>query len=221
MSEDISGKTVVITGAGNGIGRALALGFLADGAKVVAADVNEAGLADAARAGAVSVVADVTDPAAVQAMIDTAMTETGAVHVLFNNAGVAGGGRIDAADQQALAATAFQQGHRLLQPGAGAAGEGDDAVGYVGLGGGGGVLHAGSEGEQTRAPDHQGDDQHGDGGREAGREREPGPDPRPQGGDGDRDGAAAAIRGHAALTRRPRRSLRVVRGRIPGGNHDR
>ena len=104
MTEDTAGKTVVITGAASGIGRALALGFLADGAKVVAADIAEAGLVDAAKAGAETVVTDVTDAAAVQRLIDQAVRLTGGVHVLFNNAGVAGGGRIEA-----MAPGAFEQ----------------------------------------------------------------------------------------------------------------
>ena len=46
LNGQIVGRTVVITGAASGIGRALALGFLADGAKVVASDIVESGLTD-------------------------------------------------------------------------------------------------------------------------------------------------------------------------------
>ena len=91
----IAGRTVVITGAASGIGRALAFGFLADGAKVIAADVNEAGLADVVAAGATPARVDVTVEADVQHMIRHAVETTGRVDVLFNNAGIGGASRIE------------------------------------------------------------------------------------------------------------------------------
>ena len=54
MSE-IAGRSIIITGAASGLGRAWALGFLRDGAHVVAADVNEAGLAEVAGDGTIAV----------------------------------------------------------------------------------------------------------------------------------------------------------------------
>ena len=87
---EIAGRTVVITGAASGIGRALALGFLADGAKVVAADIAEAGLIEIAAAGGIPIRVDVTSEADVQLMIRLAVETTGRVDVLFNNAGIGG-----------------------------------------------------------------------------------------------------------------------------------
>ena len=89
-----------MTGAASGIGKALALGFAAEGANVVLADV-EAGALDGAVAEvaalgveAVGVVTDVTDADAVGALAEATMERFGAVHMLCNNAGVGGGGLI-------------------------------------------------------------------------------------------------------------------------------
>ncbi len=83
-----AGTTILITGAGSGLGKAWSRGFLADGASVVAADVNPAGLTELEALGAVTVVCDVADEAAVQAMIAAAVEHTGRLDVLFNNAGI-------------------------------------------------------------------------------------------------------------------------------------
>jgi NAD(P)-dependent dehydrogenase (short-subunit alcohol dehydrogenase family) len=81
------GRTVVITGAASGIGRALAFGFLDDGAVVVGTDVNVDGLQPIAEAGALTQRTDVSVDADVRAMIDRAVSESGRVDVLINNAG--------------------------------------------------------------------------------------------------------------------------------------
>src|SRR5580765_5307120 len=93
--ESLSGKVAVITGGASGIGRALCLAFAREGARVVVADLDDAGMADTvaevARAGsaAVAVRTDVSRLEQVQALADRAFAEMGGVHVLCNNAGVA------------------------------------------------------------------------------------------------------------------------------------
>ena len=95
VSGQITGRTVVITGAASGIGRALALGFLADGAKVVASDIVESGLTELGDTGAITLRVDVTIEADVQRMMHVALERTGRVDVLFNNAGIGGRQRIE------------------------------------------------------------------------------------------------------------------------------
>jgi NAD(P)-dependent dehydrogenase (short-subunit alcohol dehydrogenase family) len=97
-ANDVSGRTVVITGAASGIGRALALGFLKDGAKVVAADINGQGLAAVQEAGGMAVEADVTKADEVARMVEAAVAETGRIDVLFNNAGLGANTRIEELD---------------------------------------------------------------------------------------------------------------------------
>jgi NAD(P)-dependent dehydrogenase (short-subunit alcohol dehydrogenase family) len=86
--ENLEGRTVVITGAASGIGRAFAQGFRSDGAEVVGCDIDESGLAALAGLGIHTSVADVSDDDAVRGVIDLALERTGRVDVLFNNAGM-------------------------------------------------------------------------------------------------------------------------------------
>jgi NAD(P)-dependent dehydrogenase (short-subunit alcohol dehydrogenase family) len=93
----------VVTGGASGIGRALAESLAAEGAAVVVADVDEAGLAETvkrieARGGrALAVRTDVSDRTQVQALADRAFSALGRVHVLCNNAGVAIWGGLETA----------------------------------------------------------------------------------------------------------------------------
>ena len=89
------GKTIVITGAGSGIGRATALIFAREGANVVCADINEKGVEETAEeinaigAQALALTIDVTKRAAVEDMVQLALDGFGRVHFLFNSAGAA------------------------------------------------------------------------------------------------------------------------------------
>ena len=83
---DFTGKTVLVTGAAHGFGRAIALAFAQRGAIVHAADINEAGLAETAKlaGGALKTLTlDVGDRAAVQA----AVAAIGDIDILVNDAG--------------------------------------------------------------------------------------------------------------------------------------
>lgn len=89
--QDFDSKVAVITGAASGIGAALAAGFSAEGAKVVAADIDLAGAtatADAIGDNAMAVEVDVADRLSVEALADAAWDAFGQVDLLFNNAGV-------------------------------------------------------------------------------------------------------------------------------------
>jgi NAD(P)-dependent dehydrogenase (short-subunit alcohol dehydrogenase family) len=90
--KDLQGRVAVVTGGASGIGKALAKAFLAEGMKVVIADVEEPALKSAAEelgGGVLTVVTDVTDPSSVEALADRVFETHGACHLLCNNAGVA------------------------------------------------------------------------------------------------------------------------------------
>jgi NAD(P)-dependent dehydrogenase (short-subunit alcohol dehydrogenase family) len=93
----ISGKVFVVTGGGSGLGAAVARRLVAEGARVVVADVNEvAGAAIAAELGQAAkfVRTDVTDEADGARAISTAMDQFGHLHGLVNCAGIAPGEKV-------------------------------------------------------------------------------------------------------------------------------
>ena len=84
MSNGFAGKQVVITGANRGIGLGVARGFAAAGASLTLIADDPGTPAAAQSIGAIGVVADITDPAAV----DAALSQLGHIDVLVNNAGL-------------------------------------------------------------------------------------------------------------------------------------
>ena len=85
----LDNKVAVITGAASGIGRATAVRFAAEGAKVVVADLaDEAGTALADELGGLYVHVDVADEESVKAMFGATIDAYGGLDVLFNNAGI-------------------------------------------------------------------------------------------------------------------------------------
>ena len=98
--ETFRDRVAVITGAGSGIGRALALACAGRGCKVVLADVEAQPLLDAEDAvkafdvETLAVETDVGNADSMAALADATMTRFGTVHILCNNAGVGGGGLI-------------------------------------------------------------------------------------------------------------------------------
>jgi NAD(P)-dependent dehydrogenase (short-subunit alcohol dehydrogenase family) len=86
---ELQGKCVVVTGAGHGIGRALAEAFAAEGARVVVADVHEARTHKVAdRIGGLPVVCDVGQRAGVADLVARAVAAFGPVEVFASNAGI-------------------------------------------------------------------------------------------------------------------------------------
>jgi NAD(P)-dependent dehydrogenase (short-subunit alcohol dehydrogenase family) len=96
--KDLVGKVAVVTGGASGIGRAMAERFLAEGMKVVLADVEDDALASAVAtlssdgAPVVGQRTDVSDVASLERLAERTVEEFGRVDVLCNNAGVDTGG---------------------------------------------------------------------------------------------------------------------------------
>ncbi len=92
--ERLGGKRAIVTGAGSGIGRAIAIRLAAEGARVVVSDVDgeaaEAVAAEIGGAGGEALVqkTDVTDAADVEGLVGLALTRWGGLDVMVNNAGV-------------------------------------------------------------------------------------------------------------------------------------
>jgi NAD(P)-dependent dehydrogenase (short-subunit alcohol dehydrogenase family) len=88
----LDGKCAIVTGAGSGIGRAIALGYAREGARVVAADLNLDGArqtaAQAETGQIVPLRADVTDESSVQEMVAEAVRQHGRLDIMVNNAAI-------------------------------------------------------------------------------------------------------------------------------------
>lgn len=105
MPRSFTGKVAVVTGAGSGIGRQLALGLARRGARVAVCDVDDAGLAETAEllsgpyaADVHAARVDVSDRQAVGDYAQQVADRFGTVHQVYNNAGISGGGTIADAD---------------------------------------------------------------------------------------------------------------------------
>ena len=95
MTRSLSGRVAVITGAGSGMGRSMALRLAEDNARIAVWDINGEGAEETARmvrdAGgtAIAIVADCSDKAAIKAAADQTRRELGKITILINNAGIA------------------------------------------------------------------------------------------------------------------------------------
>jgi len=95
---EFKNRVAVVTGAASGIGRAIAERCVSEGMRVVLADIEAAALKEAAMAMDGATVrpyrVDVSDASAMEEMAEVVYSEFGAVHLLFNNAGVAPDGKM-------------------------------------------------------------------------------------------------------------------------------
>lgn len=113
MSQRFAARTAIVTGAGNGIGAAIATRIAAEGASVVLADKDEqaarrvCGEIAAAGGKAAACRVDICEPAEVEAMIRFARSQFGPAHIMINNAGIG--------SQRHFLETPLDMLHKMLQ----------------------------------------------------------------------------------------------------------
>ncbi len=101
MSQRLSGKVAIVTGAASGVGEAVARRFACEGAHVIMSDLNETdGSRIAQEIGATFVRHDVTDPEGWRHVVDTTVEAFGRLDILVNNAGVLLKGDIEEASYE-------------------------------------------------------------------------------------------------------------------------
>ena len=88
-------KTILITGAASGLGKAWSKKFSEEDARVFACDINEEGLTELKDLDIDTQVIDVSSASHVQPFVESAITDTGKIDVLFNNAGMGFGYKLD------------------------------------------------------------------------------------------------------------------------------
>jgi NAD(P)-dependent dehydrogenase (short-subunit alcohol dehydrogenase family) len=94
--KDIEGKVAIVTGAGSGIGRAVALRYAKEGAIVVVSDINEIGGQETAEqikatdGNAIFIRADVSKPSENESLVQKTVNQFGGLHIACNNAGIGG-----------------------------------------------------------------------------------------------------------------------------------